>query len=251
MSHKRSYNYKNIKRTANITLVCLFLLSLFLINHYRMIYKNMLIEYDNLSTTNDQYVENIDSLNNDLNTAIDTLEKYKKTVEDQDNLINNKEQEIFELLEIVAANTKYPDRDYFQLTYVWYYLKYEIGLNDYVAAGIIGNIMIEVGGATFDISRYSCRDSISGKYYGICQWGGSRKTRLLSEYGGTLKAQCEFLHKELFEVIKPSNSFYELQDEKEAALYFAKKYERCAERSYEKRMVTATYALEYFTNIHK
>jgi hypothetical protein len=122
-----------------------------------------------------------------------------------------------------------------------------MGLNDYVAAGIMGNIMVEVGGQTLDISRYSCRESNSGRYYGMCQWAGSRKERLLRDFGGTLKDQCEFLKVELFEVIPQSNSFYELQDEQEAALYFAKKFERCAEYSYAKRLKCATKALEYFT----
>jgi hypothetical protein len=38
-----------------------------------------------------------------------------------------------------------------------------------------------------------------------------------------------------------------MQDEKEAALYFAKYYERCGSGSYSVRQSNATKALDYFT----
>lgn len=151
------------------------------------------------------------------------------------------------LLSEAASSVTYPDKDYIQAKYVWNYLKIEIGLNDYVAAGILGNIMTEVGGQTLDISKYSCRESNGGAYYGMCQWAGPRKERLLNDFGRSLEDQCRFLHVELFEIIPENNSFYDLQDEQEAALYFAKKYERCATWSYSKRQVSATKALQYFT----
>lgn len=135
---------------------------------------------------------------------------------------------------------------YSQATQVWNGLK-ALGLNDYVCAGIMGNIMAEVGGQTLDISRWSQYSSTSSGYYGICQWAGSRKQRLLNNFGTTLEAQIQFLGVELFEVIPKGNSFYNMQDEKEAALYFAKYYERCGSGSYSVRQSNATKALEYFT----
>lgn len=136
------------------------------------------------------------------------------------------------------------DESYMQATTVWNYLK-SLGLNNYVCAGIIGNIMAEVGGQTLDISRWP--QYSQSNYYGICQWVGSRKTRLLNDFGQSLEAQLEFLGVELFEVIPEDNSFYDMQNEKEAALYFAKYYERCGSASYGVRKTNATKALKYFT----
>lgn len=131
-----------------------------------------------------------------------------------------------------------------QSAQVWNHLV-GLGLNKYVCAGIMGNIMAEVGGNTLDISTYSCVDT--GTYYGICQWGWGRKDRLLSEYGTSLDDQLRFLSVELFEEIPKGSSFYNMQDEKEAALYFAKYYERCGSGSYSVRQDNASVALAYFT----
>ena len=121
------------------------------------------------------------------------------------------------------------------------------GWNDYVCAGIMGNLMAEVGGQTLDISRWAQYSATNTKYYGICQWAGSRKQRLLNDFGTTLESQLRFLSVELFEVIPKGSSFYNMQDEKEAALYFAKYYERCGTSSYSVRQSNATIALQYFT----
>ena len=171
----------------------------------------------------------------------------QEQIKDLERDVQNKQLHINGLETDLANNIRYPDKEYVQSTYVWNYLKETIGLNDYVAAGIMGNIMTEVGGQTLDISKYSCRESNGGAYYGMCQWAGPRKERLLNDFGGSLEAQCKFLNVELFEIIPEDNSFYDLQDEQEAALYFAKKYERCATWSYAKRQSSATKALQYFT----
>ena len=121
-----------------------------------------------------------------------------------------------------------------------------MGLNEYVCAGILGNIMAEVGGQTLDISRWAQYSAANTKYYGICQWSGGRKNRLLNDFGTTLEDQIRFLSVELFEVIPKNSSFYNMQDEKQAALYFAKYYERCGTGSYSVRQSNATKALNYF-----
>ena len=173
--------------------------------------------------------------------------ELQKQVENLERDVQNKQSQIDKLSTDLANRIAYPDKEYVQATYVWNYLKNTLMLNDYVAAGIMGNIMTEVGGQTLDISKYSCRESNGGAYYGMCQWAGPRKERLLKDFGGTLEAQCKFLGVELFEIIPEGNSFYDLQDEQEAALYFAKYYERCATWSYAKRQSSATKALQYFT----
>ena len=137
----------------------------------------------------------------------------------------------------------YVEGQYPEATQVWNYLK-GMGLNNYVCAGIMGNIMAEVGGQTLNIGLYAFKDT--GTYYGICQWAGSRKSRLLNNYGRDLQAQLNFLGVELYEEIPASSSFYSMQDEKQAALYFAQYYERCGSSSYGVRQSNATKALAYF-----
>jgi outer membrane murein-binding lipoprotein Lpp len=133
------------------------------------------------------------------------------------------------------AATAYPNA-----SKIWTFLK-EQGYNDYVCAGIMGNIMAEVGGQTLNIEPY-----LGNSYYGICQWGGGRKTRLLNSFGSSLEAQLSFLAVELPEVIPTNSSFYSIQNEQQAALYFAQYYERCSSSTYSIRQQNATKAYNYF-----
>lgn len=192
--------------------------------------------------------ENLKEENKKLNVAIDG---YKEELEEKDSTIVEQQTQIDELQDKVdtyqrqAANkVQHPDPEYTQATVVWNHLK-GLGLNDYVCAGILGNIMAEVGGQTLDFSNWEHWSQ--GTHYGICQWGGSRKDRLLKDYGGDFQSQVTFLGVELFEEIPRENSFYDMQNEKEAALYFAKYYERCSSKYYNVRKSNATKALNYFT----
>ena len=125
-----------------------------------------------------------------------------------------------------------------------------LGWNDYVCAGIIGNLMAEVGGQTLDI-RYTL--SSSG-YYGMCQWSrGYGKV-----WGAGLDTQCDFLRDTIkyefdtygFKYQKGFNfnSFLNMDDAQQAALAFAKCYERCASGSYNIRQKNALKAYDYFVN---
>lgn len=49
--------------------------------------------------------------------------------------------------------------------FIWSYLK-ELGFNDYICAGILGNMMVESGGLTLAIEE----NARTGNFYGICQW---------------------------------------------------------------------------------
>lgn len=121
-------------------------------------------------------------------------------------------------------------------TTIWKYLK-DLGYNDYVCAGILGNMMIEVGGYTLDIQYWL----YGSNYYGICQWSPAYH----SVWGTDLQTQCDFLKDTIqyeFDTYGRNyykgfnyNSFLDLQNEQEAALAFAKCYERCSSRSYELR----------------
>ena len=170
------------------------------------------------------------------------VKNYKAEVEklkQENNKLKNKSNNTT----VHVDSTKLPEGDYAEARYVWNYLK-GLGLNDYVCAGIIGNIMAEIGGQTLDFSKWSKYNTST--YYGICQWAGSRRARLLNDYGTSLEAQCKFLGVELFEVIPQDSTFYTMQNEKDTALYFAKKYERCSSKYYAIRQTNATKALNYF-----
>ena len=206
-------------------------------------YKNQIAEKNEEIKNLESAVEDLKKSNKKQSTTVRTSTKSSTTVS-KGSAANNSNKPNSSVTNTTETTSPVPDGDYSQARQVWNHLT-SMGLNKYVCAGIIGNIMAEVGGQTLDISRWPTYSK--GSYYGICQWGGSRRSRLLNSYGKSLNAQLSFLSVELYEVIPKSNSFYNMQNEKDAALYFAKYYERCSSKSYNVRQRNATKALEYFT----
>jgi uncharacterized coiled-coil protein SlyX len=243
-------NYSNlIKNVLIIALAFMLVINTICFYNCKSSYKEevsvLQTELDSLSTKNEE-------LETKASAQEETLANNEKVLLEKYAQIEKLEKEVEELKKTaqkkpVSSTPSFKaDGNYNQATQVWNGLK-AIGLNDYVCAGIMGNIMAEVGGQTLDISRWSQYSSTTNGYYGICQWAGGRKQRLLNDFGTTLEAQIKFLSVELFEVIPKGNSFYNMQDEKEAALYFARYYERCGSGSYNVRKTNATKALKYFT----
>lgn len=140
------------------------------------------------------------------------------------------------------------EKEYPAAAYIWSYLK-EQGYNNYVCAGILGNIMAEVGGQTLKINYSS---SGSG-YYGMCQWS---VVYFPGVVGKDLQGQCKFLTNNLKRALNSWGYLYQigfkyvdfckLENEQEAALVFARCYERCASGSYSQRQKNATKAYDYF-----
>lgn len=242
---------KYLKKYSNLIkiivvgiLVVVCILQAIQVNNYKSSYQEEL----NLGSTIKIELDSIKQQNSELKTQ---LSEYEQIISEKDNQIQQLQKDVQELEDTAAKlatavkiGKVEADGNYNQAQKVWNYLR-DLGLNEYVCAGIIGNIMAEVGGQTLDISRWP--QYSQGTYYGICQWAGSRKNRLLNDFGTTLGDQIRFLSVELFEVIPKDNSFYNMQDEQEAALYFAKYYERCSSKYYSVRQKNATKALEYFT----
>ena len=227
-----------------IALMIICLVQTVQLNNYKSSYKE---EIASVSTMKSE-LNTVKQNNEELKTQ---LSEYEQIILDKDTQIQQLEKDVQDLKDTAAklamaakTGTVKADGNYNQAQTVWNYLR-DLGLNEYVCAGIIGNIMAEVGGQTLDISRWP--QYSQGTYYGICQWSNGRKQRLLNDFGTTLDDQIRFLSVELFEVIPKDNSFYNMQDEKEAALYFAKYYERCSSKYYTVRQKNATKALEYFT----
>ena len=167
------------------------------------------------------------------------------------NLIYNVYKERYDNLLVEIENKKWADKEaeYPAATAIWRYMK-DLGWSDYVCAGIMGNLMAEVGGHTLDIQYW-----LKGNgYYGMCQWNTAYKDRV---WGANLNGQLDFLRDTIqYEIdtfgyaYKSNfnfNSFLNLENEKDVALAFAKCYERCGSSSYNSRQVNATKALEYFT----
>lgn len=137
-------------------------------------------------------------------------------------------------------------------TEIWLYMK-DLGWNDYICAGILGNMMTEAGGQTLNI-QYNIYNP-SKNFYGICQWGKKYYPEVI---GKNLEYQCNFLKDTIKYEINTFgskyqkgfnfNSFLALSDEKSAALAFAKCYERCDSGSYSLRQKNATVAYNYFVN---
>lgn len=225
----------------------------------------------NLSVIETEYKEQIEATKDEMKVALEEAEALHNSemliakIEFDEHLVNDIEKEQFlnnyiaklendiEELESVRtgleveldekheqlASIEYPDA-----TQVWMSLQSE-GLSDVVCAGIMGNIMAEVGGQTLDISYWK-KQSPSDSYYGICQWNRAGIERMLQGYGSNLRAQINFLIDELYRVFPNDHVFYTLEDEKEVALYFAKYFEKCGTGSYNVRQKNATKALEYF-----
>lgn len=241
-------NYSNLIKTCIIIALVIILAvqSVIFVNH-KSSYKE---EVSVLQTELDSLRKQNEELETKASEQEEALANNEKVLLEKDAQIEKLEKEVEELKKTaqkkpVSSTPSFKaDGNYNQATQVWNGLK-ALGLNDCVCAGIIGNIMAEVGGQTLDISRWP--QYSQKNYYGICQWAGGRKQRLLNDFGTTLNDQIRFLSVELFEVIPKGNSFYNMQDEKQAALYFAKYYERCGSGSYNVRQSNATKALQYFT----
>lgn len=132
---------------------------------------------------------------------------------------------------------------------VWAQLK-EYGYNDYVCAGIIGNMMVECGDQTLDLD-YTAYGS-GGYYYGLCQWN---RDYYYDVFECSVSEQVEYLLSTIkyeFDVFGYAyrsgfdyDDFITLQDEQEVAEAFARCYERCG-YGYSMRMNCATTAYNYF-----
>lgn len=151
--------------------------------------------------------------------------------------------------EIEMVKWEKKKNEYPEATQIWLYMK-DLGWNDYVCAGIMGNLMTETGGQTLNIKPKSRTNS----YYGICQWNKNHKNKV---WGKNLTKQLEYLENSIkseFDtygnIYKKGfdfNAFLALENEQEAALAFAKSYERCGSASYSIRQENAVKAYNYFT----
>jgi hypothetical protein len=181
----------------------------------------------------------------------ETIEEYLESLEDtRQELIDNYKyfSECYQLLVIEEEEAEWEQRyeEYPEATTIWLYLTVEMGYNEYVAAGVLGNIMNEAGGNSLNINPSAQNPA---GYYGICQWNSSmygdvwycNLIEQLDYLNNTIEYEYECCGNMSYE------SFCDLTDEREAALSFARSYERCSSASYGRRQNNATTALNYFS----
>lgn len=140
--------------------------------------------------------------------------------------------------------------EYPEATYVWLYMR-ELGYNEYVCAGIMGNMMAECGGQTLNLD-YDIYNR-TGEYYGICQWSNKYYPQV---HGTELSVQCDFLRDtiqieiDMFGYLYKNNftyaDFLEIDSVREAAFCFALTYEKCGSVTHSIRQDNAEIAYNYF-----
>lgn len=125
---------------------------------------------------------------------------------------------------------------------VWQRLR-EYGFNEYVSAGILGNMMTECGGHTLALDHdiYSS----GGRYYGLCQWSLKYTPQVNGlDVDGQMDVLFSSIETNITYFKGDYHYFCNLTDARQAAIYFQEYYERGAGR--ESRSNNATTAFNYF-----
>jgi hypothetical protein len=154
-----------------------------------------------------------------------------------------------------VEKVKLPKGRYPEAELIWNIMA-DWGWSPETRAGIIGNMMAEVGGHTLDLSNW---DSNSSWGYGLIQWTGGRRSLIKSRYGEypTIPEQMQFMKDELLgtnntgkqvsdstlDVILNKNNN---QSPESIAYSFACNYERCATQYRSMRQGFARTAYNYF-----
>ena len=142
------------------------------------------------------------------------------------------------------------ETDYYWAAKVFEYFM-QRGFTKEAACAIIGNMMIETSGGSLNLKPEIY--SANRNYYGLCQWS----LRYYPETEGlTFNDQLDYLFRTMplefntFGMLYDENFNYEdfikMTDVEEAAIAFAKCYERCGPISYKLRQKAAEKAYNYF-----
>lgn len=154
-----------------------------------------------------------------------------------------------------APSTILPTGEYPEAQLIWNTM-ISWGWTAETCAGIIGNMMAEIGGGTLDLSNWNSND---GCGYGLIQWTSNRCSVLKSRYGSypTIEQQLIFMRDELFgtnnthqqvssSVLDKIMNTDSNETPESIAFCFASNYERCASGYRAKRQGYARIAYEYF-----
>ena len=177
------------------------------------------------------------------------IEQQKNSITTTQNTTNQEleleeETTILQIKENSVSSNKYPNA-----AIVWNYLR-ELGYNKAVCAGILGNMMAEVGGHTLELQPCI----YAGNYYGLCMWYLPYAASHLN--GANIHVQLQYLTNTIKSEINnfgfkyyngfDYSQFLSITDPGSAAKAFAACYERCASWSYQIRIKNAYAAYDYF-----
>ena len=141
--------------------------------------------------------------------------------------------------------------EYPNATRIWLYMKNNFGWSDEVCAGVIGNIMGEIG-RDMKFEKWN-----HDKPYGMFQWLGQRRKDIHKIYGEepSIEEQLEFMYDELYGTDGVRKQVKDWQREKiltsetpeDAAMAFCRYFERPGGTGLCRKGYART-AYEYFTN---
>lgn len=204
----------------------------------------------------DSFSENIAETENITSEIQETLqtETEKIEVDISENLLQSTTESVDNTSAAVTV-VEFPVAQY-----IWDKL-IELGYSEYVAAGIIGNLVAEVGDPSTKDSNFDLDwESNTGIEIGLCQWTQGRRQVIINRYGNSPHyiQQFEYMIDELLGTNgierQVSENQYQLiinaSTPKEAAYYFALYFERCAKGSYTARQNKAQQAYEYFISVN-
>lgn len=150
-----------------------------------------------------------------------------------------------------------PSGDYPEAQLIWNTM-ISWGWTPETCAGIIGNMMAEIGGGTLNLSNWKSDD---GCGYGLIQWTSGRASTIKNRYGSypTIEQQLIFVKDELFgtnntrqqvnpTILKQIMNVSGAETPESVALTFATHYERCGQSYRAKRQNYARIAYNYFIN---
>ena len=212
--------------------------------------KEILFVQDYLTKLNNLLIMAEGTKNYDIAEAIITPE-IDKAMTLQDLYI----KAYYDRLEAEKHEARWAERfeEYPEASQIWVYMTNVLGWKRVICAGVLGNMMAEVGGNTLNLQCYAYDPA--GEYYGICQWNIWGYGEVI---GQDLDTQLQFLADTVEYEFNTYGCAYEngftyedfiaLEDPQKAALAFAQCYERCARSTYSYRMQNALIAYEYFTN---
>lgn len=202
-------------------------------------------------------IELINNTLNEINNAISILNDAINTENFSESSISIMKNEL-ERLESVYSDFQYDnncylkwEQEHYYATKVWQFLRAR-GYSNEVTCGIIGNMMIETSWLSLDLNP-TLYDAGTGKYYGLCQWS---KAYYPTIRGASFEEQLLFLEDTIQYEFKTFGklhykgftyeAFKALDNPTEAALAFAKVYERCSSKTYDERQEAAMIAYKYF-----
>lgn len=149
--------------------------------------------------------------------------------------------------------------EYPEATEVWLYMKDTFHWSDEICAGVMGNIMAEIGGGSNEGAlAFGEKYKIDrGSGMGMFQWTGNRRKEIKNIYGDfpTIRQQLDFMYNELFGlngVTKQVNEnelklILEGSTPEKIAYNFAVYFERCHPAYRNARKGYARFAYNYFT----